>query len=249
MNISDRAQEILEDYWIRNREERSPWRMEIISGDPIPDELVMLGYAKVDGRYLDLSEKGWEEASSCIRRQRLAERLLADVLDIDRNEVRELGCKFEHALQKDVEENICTLLGHPQTCPHDKPLPEGSCCIANKRNPRRFILPLSECDVKNKAKVAYIRTRDEQVMNKLISMGILPGLDIQLLRKTPSFLFQMGESQFAIDKSLAEKIQVRLSDMNAGEGPQQLSLAGEAPAPEKRMGIGWRLGIRLRRRR
>lgn len=212
MQISDRAQEILEKYWIENREENRKWKMEIISDDPVGIELIKTDYAKSAGQYLLLTDKGWDEAKNCVRRHRLAERLLADVLDIKKENLHEHGCKFEHALQKTVEENICTLLGHPDTCPHGKPIPEGNCCRDDKSRLRKLVLPLSECEVKEKVKIVYVKTHNGQIMNKLMAMGILPGLTIMLLRKTPSYLFQMGESQFAVDRVLAEKIQVRLSD-------------------------------------
>ncbi len=211
MKISERAEEILEKYWIDNKERKKDWKMEIIFDDPIAAELVNMGYAKKESNNLNLTEKGWGEARSCVRRHRLAECLLSDVLDVKQEKIHELGCKFEHVLQKNVEENICTLLGHPKACPHGKPIPEGPCCREGRSQPRKLVLPLSECEVKEKARVAYIKTDKDHVMNKLTAMGILPGLSVQLLRKTPSYLFQMGESQFAIDKGLAEKIHVRLS--------------------------------------
>lgn len=214
MNISDRAQEILEKYWIENKEKDKPWKMDVIFDDPIVAELTKGGYANCAGKdanNLELTARGWDEARSCVRRHRLAERLLADVLDIRKEELHEFGCKFEHVLQKGVEANICTLLGHPATCPHGSPIPEGECCRENRRRPRKLVLSLSECEVEDKGKVAYIRTDNGQIMNKLTAMGILPGLSIQLLRKTPSHLFQIGESQFAIDKKLANHIYVRLS--------------------------------------
>lgn len=211
MNISDRAQEILEKYWIENKEKKITWKMEIIYGDPIARELIDAAYAEKDDHHLELTKKGWEEAHSCIRRHRLAERLLADVLDIKKELLHDIGCKFEHVLQKEVEENICILLGHPGSCPHGKPIPQGACCRDKSRKLRKLLLPLSECEVNEKGKIVFIRTNKEQVSNKLIAMGVLPGLSVQLLRKTPSYLFKMGESQFAIDKNLAEKIQVRLS--------------------------------------
>ncbi len=210
MNLSDRAQEILEKYWIENKEKNATWKMEILSDDPVVTELTKGGYFKSDGYAIEVTEKGWDEARSCIRRHRLAERLLRDVLYIKEEMLHKIGCKFEHVLQKNVEENICTLLGHPRNCPHGRPIPEGDCCRDNKRRPRKLVLPLSECEVKEKGEIAYIKTDRDNVMNKLTAIGILPGLTIQLLRKTPSYLFRMGESQFAIDKDLAEKIQVRL---------------------------------------
>lgn len=212
MTISDRAQEILEKYWIENREENRQWKMEIIADDPLVTELIKIDYARRDGNFLQLTEKGWDEAQNCIRRHRLAERLLADVLDINKESLHEQGCIFEHVLQKNVEENICILLGHPTLCPHGKPIPEGNCCKNNKDKLRKLVFPLSDCKVKEKVKIVYVKTHNGQIMNKLMALGILPGLTVMLLRKTPSYLFQMGESQFAVDKVLAEKIQVRLSD-------------------------------------
>lgn len=210
ISLSERAQEVLEKCWIENKEIKSDWKMDVVYDDPLFAELTEGKYATSDESHFTLTEKGWEEARSCVRRHRLAECLLTDVLDIQKEMVHEIGCKFEHALQKNVEENICTLLGHPKRCPHDKPIPDGECCRTNKRNPRKLALPLSECEVGEKAKVAYIAAHNGTTMNKLIAMGVLPGLSIQLLRKTPSYLFQMGESQFAIDRELAEKIHVRL---------------------------------------
>lgn len=210
MVLSYRAEEILEKYWVENKEGKTDWKPCIIFDDPLFSELTDGGYARSNGSGLDLTDKGWKEASSCVRRHRLAERLLADVLHLKKEMLHEIGCKFEHVLQKEVEENICTLLGHPIRCPHDKPIPEGNCCRENKLRPRRLVLSLSECEVKEKGEIAYIKTDRDEVMNKFTAMGILPGLTIQLLRKTPSYLFKMGESQFAIDRNLAEKIRVRL---------------------------------------
>lgn len=210
--LSERAQEILEKYWIEVKENKSDWKLKVIYDDPMFAELTEGGYVTCTGDYCELTEKGWDEARSCVRRHRLAERLFVDVLDIKKEAVHDIGCKFEHILQKNinVEENVCTLLGHPKRCPHDKFIPEGDCCRSNRRNPRKLVVPLSECEVEEKGKIAYIAAPDATTMNKLTSMGVLPGLAIRLLRKTPSYLFQMGESQFAIDRGLAEHIHVRL---------------------------------------
>lgn len=210
MNISDRAQEVLEKYWIHNKEEHKPWKMEIVFGDAVVEEMIAGVYGKKEGHHLELTEKGWLAAQGCVRRHRLAERLLVDVLAVKKETVHDIGCEFEHVLRKDVEENICTLLGHPRTCPHGKPIPEGDCCKDDSRKLRKMVLPLSECEEKEKAKIAYIMTDKEKIINKLTAIGVLPGLTIQLLKKTPTFLFKIGESQFAIDRSLAEKIHVRL---------------------------------------
>ncbi len=210
MNISDRAHEIMEKYWIENKEAKKSWKMEIVSGDMVVTELIDGAYARKVANHLELTDKGWDEAKHCVRRHRLAERLLSDILDVKKESIHEIGCQLEHVLQKNVEDNICTLLGHPATCPHGKPIPQGDCCNDNKRKPRKLVLALSECEENEKGKITFITTDKGQIMNKLTAIGVHPGLTIQLLRKTPSFLFKIGESQFAIDRSLAEKIHVRL---------------------------------------
>ncbi len=141
---------------------------------------------------------------------RLAERLVADVFNMAGDMVHETGCKLEHVLTKAVEENICTLLGHPDACPHGSPIPQGECCQDATRNPRKLVMPLSECQAGESGKVAYVRAKNSSVLNKLTAMGVLPGLTIRTLARTPSFLMQLGESQFAIDSKLASHIYIRL---------------------------------------
>lgn len=211
IEISDEAQDLLEKCWVDHHEHGNGKIGMITADDRITGELTRLGYAYQNSTGLGLTDKGETEAKNCIRRHRLAERLFADVLDIQGQQIEEMGCKFEHLLQQEVEENICSLLGHPTVCPHNKPIPPGDCCRGDKRGPRKIVRPLSECDVNEKGKIAYLKTDHNDLMNKLTALGVLPGLSIQLLRKTPGYLFQMGESQFVVDGELASKIQVRFS--------------------------------------
>lgn len=211
MDISERAQEILERYWAKNKEGGEKWGVEVIHDDPVFVELIKKGYAIERKGRLELFKKGWDEARSCVRRHRLAECLLTDILDIRGKKAHEIGCKFEHVLQKEVEENICTLLGHPTKCPHGSPIPQGICCRENKLHPKKIVRPLTELDVKEKGKIVYLKADKVDLLEKLTAMGVLPGLSIQLISKRPTYLFKMGESQFAIDKKLAEKIQVKAS--------------------------------------
>jgi len=219
MNISDAAHEILERYWSDNREGGLPWCMPASSDPAVAGELVKGGYAslKTSGSTLELTVKGWDEARCCVRRHRLAERLMADVLDIRNGALHEAGCRLEHVLNRDVEQNICTLLGHPTACPHGKPIPPGPCCAAGRELPRKLVLPLSECEPGDIGKIAYVQSRDADAMDKLTAMGILPGLTVKLLRKAPSCLFQLGESQFAIDKKLGGRIYVRLCNCSGSQ--------------------------------
>lgn len=71
------------------------------------------------------------------------------------------------------------------------------------------VIPLSELKKNESGRVAHIQTSDAGILNKIMAMGILPGLYIKLIQRFPSFVFQIGESRFAVDKELAERIAVR----------------------------------------
>ena len=211
--ISEAAHEVLEKYWSENKENGQPWSARACSHHEVAAELIKGDYAEAKGGaegILELTDKGWEEARHCVRRHRLAERLLADVLAVREGSIHEASCRFEHVLHSDVEANICALLGHPSSCPHGKPIPEGKCCRSERTQPRKLVLPLSECVPGDRGKIAFVRSHDGGAMDKLTVMGVLPGLSVTLLRTSPSFLFQLGESQFAIDKKLAGRIHIRL---------------------------------------
>lgn len=76
---------------------------------------------------------GEARARSVIRRHRLAERLFMDVLSIrDDVAVESNACTFEHILSPEVTDRICTFLGHPITCPHGSPIPQGECCMERR---------------------------------------------------------------------------------------------------------------------
>lgn len=212
MKISDRAEEILETLWVHVEEEKQEsLDLGIARGEPAIDELWKSGHIKLIEDKITLTDKGRTEGQKIVRRHRLAERLFADILDIKKKLVHPLSCQFEHLLSDGIEDNICTLLGHPKTCPHGKPVPQGDCCRKSKENIDKVISSFDKLEVNRKGKVAYIHTKDHKKLQKLMAMGVLPGMPIALIQKFPSYVFQIGQSQFAIDKALAECIFVRLT--------------------------------------
>lgn len=76
-----------------------------------------------DDRSLKLTPKGRELATSVVRRHRLAERLLVDVIGLEWEKVHREADRWEHAISADVEEKLVELLGDPATCPHGNPIP------------------------------------------------------------------------------------------------------------------------------
>jgi Mn-dependent DtxR family transcriptional regulator len=92
--------------------------------------MARIGLVELRGAEVAFTPRGEERARSVIRRHRLAERLFMDVLAIrDEGAIEKNACTFEHILSAEVTDRICTFLGHPRTCPHGSPIPEGECCV------------------------------------------------------------------------------------------------------------------------
>jgi DtxR family Mn-dependent transcriptional regulator len=88
------------------------------------NRLVDHGYAELmDDRSLRLTDEGRSIATSIVRRHRLAERLLVDVIGLEWEKVHKEADRWEHAISADVEEKLVQLLGDPATCPHGNPIP------------------------------------------------------------------------------------------------------------------------------
>jgi len=86
--------------------------------------LVTQGFVELDGdRHLTLTTKGRGLATTIVRRHRLAERLLVDVIGLEWEKVHAEAARWEHAISADVEEKLVELLGDPATCPHGNPIP------------------------------------------------------------------------------------------------------------------------------
>ena len=82
------------------------------------------GYVELLGdRSLHLTDKGRRLATTVVRRHRLAERLLVDVIGLEWEKVHREADRWEHAISSDVEEKLVLLLGDPATCPHGNPIP------------------------------------------------------------------------------------------------------------------------------
>jgi putative ABC transport system ATP-binding protein len=84
--------------------------------------------------HVHLTATGTGRARDVIRRHRLAERLFKDTFAVDDSEAHNQACKFEHIISPDLDQRICTFLGHPKTCPHGNPIPPGQCCNGNSKS-------------------------------------------------------------------------------------------------------------------
>jgi DtxR family Mn-dependent transcriptional regulator len=152
-----------------------------------------------------LTEDGNCRARDITRRHLLAERLFADVLDL--KDYEEDACRFEHAISPGVEEAICTFLGHPPTCPHGRPIPRGTCCKLYARKVQPLVQSLKGMEVGKAAKVLFINA---PAMDRLASIGLVPGVVIKLNQKKPSYVIDIDETTMAIDEDIARGIFVKL---------------------------------------
>ncbi|MBW7990929.1 MAG: transcriptional regulator [Planctomycetes bacterium] len=176
------------------------------------DVAASLKLVEVHEEKYKLTEAGKEVGKSVVRRHRLAERLLQDVLAVGPSHIEEDACRFEHVLQDEVDQKVCILLGHPTHCPHGKPIPQGQCCQKAQADLIKEVRPLCDAKSESEGTVAYLATKDNRQVQKLLAMGILPGANIKLIRQFPSYVFQVGYSQFAVDRPLAEVIYVRWNE-------------------------------------
>lgn len=132
------------------------------------------GYLTLDDeRVLHLTGEGRDYATAVLRRHRLAELLLVDVLKVPWSQVHEEACRLEHAISDNLEEHLVQLLGDPGMCPHGNPIP-GSANVVD-HGPLR---PLA--DVPSGASVV-VRRIDEHLQTRIEHMlaleagGVLPG--------------------------------------------------------------------------
>ncbi|TGU70621.1 transcriptional regulator [Geomonas terrae] len=213
MKLSDKAEEILEALWIESEEKGTGYaeldRMEIEASDPAYQELSSRALVEIRGGRIYFRPEGREEGRMTIRRHRLAERLMMDVLNIRGESGDMKACQFEHLLNEGVDSKVCAMLNHPVTCPHGKPIPPGECCDEARKSGDLGVVPLTELKPGDEGDIAYIQTEDSKKMQKLMAMGVLPGNRISLLQAFPSYIFRVGFSEFAIDSAMAREIFVR----------------------------------------
>ncbi len=166
------------------------------------------GILTFDGEKIILTEKGKEAAKGIVRRHRLAERLMVDVLGKEVRDTEKAACEFEHVLAPELVESICILLGHPKKCPHGASIPEGKCCIEANSSIETAAIPLTKMKVGSKAKIISINTKDDDRVHKLLAIGLTPGTEIKLHQSYPALVVEVEERHIAIEDSVGQEINV-----------------------------------------
>lgn len=179
------------------------------NGPCVLAELEKAGYVRLRSGRVELTESGETRAKLLVRRNRLAEVLLEQVLDVSAEETAYTACLWEHMLTREVTDNICTFLGHPRQCPHGKPIPPGDCCKQMSRDVTPLVQPLTSLRIGGSGRISFITPKVHKRLDRLAALGVVPGTSIHLKQKSPSYVIRVGETEIAIEEAVAADIFVR----------------------------------------
>jgi len=138
------------------------------------DRLIEDGYVTREGRRLSLTASGRALAEKVVRKHRLAERLLVDVIGLEWHKVHREAGRWEHVISDDVEARLVELLGDPATCPHGNPIPGSGTPVTG--GPTR---PLAEVGEGERVRLCRISEEVELNLGSLTLLGeggFIPGV-------------------------------------------------------------------------
>lgn len=163
--------------------------------------LATKGLAEYEPRHgVALTAAGRQAAEQLVRRHRLAERMLTDLIGLPWAQAHEEACKYEHVISDEVERLLIRAL--PDTCPHGNPIngtvDEGE--------------PLSDLVAGTKAEVLRIEREETEVLRYLSQLGMVPGATVTVVSRAPlngPLLVLVGDANYAIGRDVAERVIVR----------------------------------------
>jgi len=209
--LNEKQEEIMEAIW--GAGENSMHSIEAIKKRCVVDfseedllELERQGLIVCGSDKILFSSQGKNIAEAIMRRHRLAEVLVSSVLKLKNSSMEEVACKVEHCLAPEVEESICTLLGHPGVCPDGKPIPMGKCCRKRLKVIDNIVVSLNELRPSEKGKITYIKPGSHSNLHQLMSIGLQPGIIVTVHRTNPAFCIKFENTELAMDEELARNV-------------------------------------------
>ncbi len=151
-----------------------------------------------------LTQQGLAIAVRVLRRHRLAEVLLADVLGMGWDEIHSEACMLEHAISDNVEERLVAYLGDPKTCPHGRPIPP-----KDLSDPVRIGVPLAQMETGARAIVCGVTEQAPEILRYLGDVGLRPGAAVAIKEKAPlggPMTVRVGKEDHAISLELARMV-------------------------------------------
>jgi DtxR family transcriptional regulator, Mn-dependent transcriptional regulator len=162
------------------------------------------GWVDTEGRSITLTEKGSARAISVVRKHRLAERLLTDVIGLPWHKTHVEACRWEHVISDEVEARLVILLDNPPTCPHGNPIPGAG-------GPVRDLTALAGSEPGDKVRLERVTEQVEVDLDALIyldSHGFVPGVDAEVRSKAPdgTLTLDLAEGSIALGPALASQL-------------------------------------------
>jgi len=158
-------------------------------------------------RGVKLTSRGLKGALNVIRRHRLSERLLTDMIGVGWADVHAHACRLEHGLSDEIIKPLEKALKHPKTCPHGNPIPTKYGEIIEEESE-----PLTALNEREGGTVVKITEEKADLLRYLDTMGLVPGASINVIEKAPfdgPITIKVGEAKRAISRSMASVIQVK----------------------------------------
>jgi DtxR family Mn-dependent transcriptional regulator len=154
-----------------------------------------------------LTDEGKSLAKKVIRRHRLSERLLTDVLGFKWHEVHDEACKLEHAISPEMEDRLAESLGNPKTCPHGHPIPDKDGKLVKEK-----VKALSELKAREKGIIVNVFEEDPKMLKYLASLGLIPDVSVTVEEVAPfggPLIVCVAGSRYALGREVASKIKVK----------------------------------------
>lgn len=210
------VEELAEELWTLAEEGRDTLadlvqasRVQGVEG--VLEQMTHRALARLEaGARVCLTEAGQKLAQRQVRRHRLAEVLFTTVLEVaDDTAVNRTACVIEHVLDAGMTDSVCAFLGHPQRCPHGKPIPPGACCRSFSQPLEPLVQPLARLAPGQSARIVHIVPREPERLVRLASLGVVPGTRIQLQQTRPAVVVRIGETTLALESEIASEIFVK----------------------------------------
>jgi DtxR family transcriptional regulator, Mn-dependent transcriptional regulator len=151
-----------------------------------------------------LTDEGEREGARLVRRHRLSERFLADLLQLPWDRVHDEACKMEHALSPEVEAALAERLGHPLTCPHGHEIPD-----EDGRVEEVPAQPLDELRPGERGVIARVSEDEPDLLRYLASLGLVPKARVSVESIAPfggPYLLRVGSSEYAVGREVAARV-------------------------------------------
>ena len=160
------------------------------------------GYvSRSDDKSLTFTEDGREHARAIVKRHRLIERFLTDVLEIPWDEVHEEAERMEHAMSPVLEERMMAAIGDATTCPHGHPIVEGV---------REHGSLLADCEPDASVEILRFENEAEELLHYLKGTGIHPGLQGKIGSTEGDEVIVVSDvGEHLIARDVAETVSVR----------------------------------------